>query len=63
MCAIGGQHRDDAGKKRMSRPEIAVRRLGREDQRLVIIDHFAPDPDALRAAATAATAFLSIGAE
>ena len=38
----------------MSRPEISVHRIGREAQPLVIIDHFAPDPDALRAAAIAA---------
>ncbi len=38
----------------MSRPDISVHRLGREDQPLVIIDNFAPDPDALRAAAIAA---------
>jgi Family of unknown function (DUF6445) len=34
-------------------PDISARRIGREQQPLVIIDNFAPDPDALRAAAIA----------
>lgn len=34
--------------------DITVHRIGREQQPLVIIDNFAPDPDALRAAAIAA---------
>lgn len=38
----------------MSRPKISVQRIGREAQPLVIIDNFAADPDALRAAAVAA---------
>ncbi|MDB5707797.1 MAG: hypothetical protein JWN66_4913 [Sphingomonas bacterium] len=38
----------------MSRPDIIVHHLGREKQPLVVIDNFAPDPDALRAAAIAA---------
>lgn len=37
----------------MSRPDIAVHHIGREAQPLVIIDGFAPDPEALRAAAIA----------
>jgi hypothetical protein len=38
----------------MSGPDIRVQRIGREAQPLVIIDNFAADPDALRAAAIAA---------
>ncbi|WEK00124.1 MAG: DUF6445 family protein [Candidatus Sphingomonas phytovorans] len=38
----------------MSTPDITVHHLGREKQPLVVIDNFAPDPDALRAAAVAA---------
>jgi len=38
----------------VSGPEITARRIGRERQPLVVIDGFAPDPDALRAAAAAA---------
>lgn len=38
----------------MSRPDIAVRHVGLEAQPLITIDDFAPDPDALRAAAIAA---------
>lgn len=38
----------------MSKPDITVHHLGREKQPLVVIDNFAPDPDALRAAAIAA---------
>jgi Family of unknown function (DUF6445) len=34
-------------------PDVSARRIGRERQPLVIIDNFAPDPDALRAAAIA----------
>lgn len=37
----------------MSRPDISARLIGRERQPLVVIDHFAPDPDSLRAAAIA----------
>lgn len=37
----------------MMHPGIAIRRIGREAEPLVIIDGFAPDPDALRAAAIA----------
>lgn len=37
----------------MSRPAIASRAIGREEQPIVVIDGFAPDPDALRAAAIA----------
>lgn len=37
----------------MSRPDIAARLVGRERQPLVVIDGFAPNPDALRAAAVA----------
>lgn len=44
----------------MHEPEIALRRIGREEQPLVVIDGFAPDPDALRAAAIA-TRFGSAG--
>lgn len=35
-------------------PAVSVRRIGREDQPLAVVDGFAPDPDALRAAALAA---------
>jgi Family of unknown function (DUF6445) len=35
----------------MKRPEIVARRVGREQQPIAIIDDFAPDPNALRAAA------------
>lgn len=38
----------------MTQPSITTRRLGREGQPLVTIDDFAPDPDALRAAALSA---------
>lgn len=38
----------------MSVRTVGVRRIGRECQPVVIIDDFAPDPDALRAAAAAA---------
>ncbi|MES2453376.1 MAG: DUF6445 family protein [Pseudomonadota bacterium] len=38
----------------MSKPDITVHHLGREKQPLVVIDNFAPNPDALRAAALAA---------
>jgi hypothetical protein len=38
----------------MSRPDITVLRIGREEQPLVVIDNFAPDPDALRIAAAGA---------
>ena len=41
-------------------PAIAVRAVGREAQPLVVIDGFAPDPDALRTVA-AATRFGSAG--
>ena len=34
--------------------DITVHRIGREQQPLIVIDNFAPDPDALRAAARAA---------
>lgn len=37
----------------MTRPVITVRRIGAEAQPLAIVDGFAPDPDALRAAAAA----------
>lgn len=43
-----------------ARPEIAARRIGREGEPLVTVDGFAPDPDALRAAA-AATVFGPAG--
>lgn len=33
---------------------IAIRRIGREGQKLIALDHFAPQPDALRTAALAA---------
>lgn len=36
------------------RPDVEVRRIGSEREPLVIVDGFAPDPDALRAAAVAA---------
>lgn len=39
----------------MSGPDITVRLIGRERQPLVVVDGFAPDPDALRAAAAAAS--------
>lgn len=39
----------------MSGPEIRARLIGREQQPLVVIDGFAPDPDALRTAAMAAS--------
>ncbi|MBX9815029.1 MAG: hypothetical protein A4S12_04185 [Proteobacteria bacterium SG_bin5] len=35
-------------------PDISARRIGQEREPLVIVDGFAPDPDALRAAAAAA---------
>jgi hypothetical protein len=35
----------------MGQPDITILRIGREKQPLVVIDDFAPDPDALRAAA------------
>lgn len=35
----------------MTRPDISARLIGRERQPLVIVDGFAPDPDALRVAA------------
>jgi hypothetical protein len=54
MYAIGRPRRSDDGKKRMSGPDITVRRIGREEQPLVVIDNFAPDPNTLRAAAIAA---------
>jgi len=38
----------------MGRPDITILRIGHEKQLLVVIDDFAPDPDALRAAAGAA---------
>ena len=38
----------------MAQPVVDVRAVGTEGQPLVVIDGFAPDPDALRAAATAA---------
>lgn len=37
----------------MTRPDISARLIGREREPLVTIDGFAPDPDALRAAAAA----------
>lgn len=37
----------------MSGPQVTVRTIGGEAQPLVVIDDFAPDPDALRAAAIA----------
>lgn len=37
----------------MSRPHVTISRIGLERQPLVCIDDFAPDPDALRAAAIA----------
>ncbi|PAX07615.1 DUF6445 family protein [Sphingomonas lenta] len=39
----------------MSGPDIKARLIGRELQPLVVVDGFAPDPDALRAAAVAAS--------
>lgn len=39
----------------MSGPDIRARLIGREQQPLVVIDGFAPDPDALRTAAMAAS--------
>jgi hypothetical protein len=39
----------------VSTPAITVHRVGREAQPVVVIDGFAPDPDALRDAAIAAT--------
>ncbi|MGH6614000.1 DUF6445 family protein [Sphingomonas sp.] len=44
----------ETGRAAMTLPGFTVRHLGREGQPLVIIDDFAPDPDALRAAAAAA---------
>jgi len=38
----------------MKRPAVTVHHIGREQQPLAVIDDFAPDPDALRAAARAA---------
>lgn len=35
------------------KPDIVARRIGRDGEPVVVIDHFAPDPDALRAAALA----------
>lgn len=34
-------------------PDIVARRIGRDGQPVVVVDHFAPDPDALRATALA----------
>lgn len=39
----------------MIRPDIVARRIGSEGQPIAIVDGFHPDPDALRAAALAAT--------
>ncbi|WHU04545.1 DUF6445 family protein [Sphingomonas sp. NIBR02145] len=39
----------------MIRPDIVARRIGSESQPIAIVDGFHPDPDALRAAALAAT--------
>lgn len=41
-----------------ARPDIVARRIGKEQQPVVIVDGFHPDPDSLRAAA-AATEFTS----
>lgn len=38
----------------MTAPDIVARRIGTERQPIVIVDHFHPDPDALRAFAAAA---------
>lgn len=43
--------RPEPPAREMARPDIAVWHVGREAQPLVIIDGFAPNPDALRAAA------------
>lgn len=39
----------------MTAPSFSLHRIGREAQPLVVIDDFAPDPEALRAAAIAST--------
>ena len=39
----------------MTAPRVTVRRVGEEREPIAIIDHFAPDPDALRAFAAAQT--------
>ncbi len=38
----------------MTAPSVTVHRIGREQEPVVVIEHFAPDPDALRTAARTA---------